>query len=110
MQVTTEREEFLRNTPNKVQFKDFLFNAFNKEKINVIQSDGDADVMIVMEAIKLAAENAITVFSNDTDVLVLLMYHWSPFICDIYFSTEPVVNKKNTKTIQYLLGSMSVSS
>ena len=50
--------------------------------------------MIVMEAIKLAAEKAITVFSNDTDVLVLLMYHWSPFICDIYFSTERVANKK----------------
>ena len=94
MQVTAERKEFLRNTANKVQFIDFLINAFKREKINVIQSDGDADVMIVTEAIKLAAENTISVFSDDTDVLVLLMYHWSPFICDIYFSTERVVNKK----------------
>ena len=94
MQVTSEREEFLRNTANKVQFIDFLINAFEREKINVIQSDADADVMIVTEAIKLRAENAITVFSDDTNVLVLLMYHWSTFICDIYFSTERVVNKK----------------
>ena len=64
------------------------------KKINVIQSDGDADVMIVTEAIKLAAEKTITVFCDYTDVLVLLMYHWSPFICDIYFRTERVVNKK----------------
>ena len=94
MQVTAEREEFLRNTANKVQFTDFLMIAFEREKINVIQSDADTDVMIVMEAIKLPAENAITVFSDDTNVLVLLMYHWSTFICDIYFSTERVVNKK----------------
>ena len=94
MQVTTEREEFLRNTANKVQFIDFLINAFKREKINVFQSDGDADVMIVTEAIKLAAEKTITVFCDYTDVLVLLTYHWSPFICDIYFRTERVVNKK----------------
>ena len=39
---------------------------------NAIQSDGDTDVMIVMEVIKLAAEKAITVFSDDTDVLVFV--------------------------------------
>ena len=50
--------------------------------------------MIVTEAIKLAAENVITVFFHDTNVLVLLMYLWSPFICDIHFNTEKVVNKK----------------
>ena len=78
----------------KIQFIDFISNAFKWEKINVIQNDGDADVMIVTEAIKLAAENAITVFFHDTNVLVLLMYLWSPFICDIHFNTEKVVNKK----------------
>ena len=36
-------------------------------------NDADADVMIVTETIKLAAE--ITVFSDDTDVLVLFMYN-----------------------------------
>ena len=103
MQVTTEREEFLRNTANKIQFIYFLINVFKREKINVIQSDGNADVMIVMEVIKLAAENAVTVFSDDAYVLVLLMYHWSPFICDIYFRTERVM--------EYSIGGrMSVSS
>ena len=56
MQVTSEREEFLRNTANKVQFIDFLINAFEREKINVIQSDADADVMIVTEAILLKTQ------------------------------------------------------
>ena len=70
---------------------------------NAIQSDGDTDVMIVMEVIKLAAEKAITVFSDDTDVLVLLMYYWSPFICGIYVRTERVT--------EYSIGSrMPVSS
>ena len=50
--------------------------------------------MIVAEAIKLAAENVITVFFDDTGVLVLLIYYWVPFTFDIYFSTERVVNKK----------------
>ena len=31
MQVTTERKEFLRKTANKVQFRDFLINAFERE-------------------------------------------------------------------------------
>ena len=92
MQVTAEMEEFLRNTANKIQFIDFLINVFKREEINVIQSDGDTDVMIVMEVIKIAAENAITVFSDDTDVLVLLMYHWSPFICDNTFVQKELWN------------------
>ena len=94
MQITAERGEFLRNTANKVRFIDFLINAFKRIKIKVIQSDRDADVMTVVEAIKLAAENVITVFFDDTGVLVLLIYYWVPFTCDIYFSTERVVNKK----------------
>ena len=94
MQITAERGEFLRNAANKVRFIDFLINVFKRTKINVIQNDGDVDVMIVAEAIKLAAENVITVFCDDTGVLVLLIYYWVPFTFDIYFSTERVVNKK----------------
>ena len=48
MQVTAEREEFLRNTANKVQFIDFLINAFKREKVNVIQNDGDPDVNLII--------------------------------------------------------------
>ena len=48
MQVTAEREEFLRNTANKVQFIDFLINTFKREKVNVIQNDGDPDVNLII--------------------------------------------------------------
>ena len=83
MLVTAEREEFLRNTANEIQFINFLINAFKREKVNVFQSDRYRDVKIVTEAIKLAAENATTVFFDNTDVLVLLMHHRSP-LCVIY--------------------------
>ena len=95
-----------RNTANKVQFIDFLTSALKRVKISFIQSDGNTDVMIVTETIKMAAENVITVFSDDTDVLVLLMYHCGTFTCDIYFSAERVVKKKKmTKAMEYWIGS-----
>ena len=81
--VNAEWEEFLRNTANEIQFINFLSNAFKREKVNVFQSDRYRDLRIVTEAIKLAAGNAITVFFDNTDVLVLLMHHRSPF-CVIY--------------------------
>ena len=91
-----------RNTANKVQFIDILTSALKRVKISFIQSDGNTDVMIVTETIKMAAENVITVFSDDTDVLVLLMYHCGTFTCDIYFSAERVVKKKKmTKAMEY---------
>ena len=36
MQVTAERGEFLRNTANKVQFLDFLINAFKGKKKSML--------------------------------------------------------------------------
>ena len=40
-----------------------------------MNSVGDADVLTVQKAIEIA-KNHRTVVSDDTDILVLLMYHW----------------------------------
>ena len=72
--------------------------------------------MIVTEAIKLAAENAFTIVSDDTDVLVLLIYHWSPFIYLLYtlvqkeFLTKRKYKNNGILSVSSLSASMSVLS
>ena len=52
-------------------------------------ADGDADVMIVTCALQYAHEESdVNVVADDTDVLVLLMYHWKQNMADIYFLSE----------------------
>ena len=43
--------------------------------IETIQSEDDADLLIVTTAVKYAADTAVTVIGDDTDLLVLLCYH-----------------------------------
>ena len=52
-------------------------------------ADGDADVIIVTCALQYAhQESDVNVVADDTDVLVLLMYHWKQNMADIYFLSE----------------------
>ena len=47
----------------------------------VHQSTGDADTKIVWCALQYAIEGSeVNVVADDTDVLVLLMYHWNEYI------------------------------
>ena len=55
----------------------------------VYNSTGDADTMIAKCALDFAAQgNEVTVVSDDTDVLVLLIYHWKMNMAAIYFKSE----------------------
>ena len=52
-------------------------------------STGDADTMIVKCALDLAAQgNEVTVVADDTDILVLLIYHWKINMATLYFKSE----------------------
>ena len=42
----------------------------------VHQSTGDADTMIIQCALQYAIKSEVNVIADDTDILVLLMYHW----------------------------------
>ncbi len=37
----------------------------------------------------------VNVVADDTDVLVLLMYHWKKNFADVFFLTETKKSKKN---------------
>ena len=49
---------------------------------------GDADTKIVATALEVAKQQEVTVVADDTDVAVMLLYHWTEDLCDIKFYTE----------------------
>ena len=86
MQVTCTRKSFLRNSHNKTELIRILRQRFTEIGIENEQSVGDADVLTVQKAIEIA-KNHRTVVSDDTDILVLLMYHWCSIMKVIAFAT-----------------------
>ena len=85
MVVTTSREMFLRNIPNKVQFIKMLGAHLEARGLEVVYSSGDADILIVQTALENAMSEEVTVSAEDTDVLILLMSHWNGTLHDIFF-------------------------
>ena len=52
-------------------------------------ADGDANTMIVTCTLQCAGkESDVNVVTDDTGVLVLLMYHWKQNMADAYFLSE----------------------
>ena len=48
----------------------------------------DADTKIVSTELDASKEKPVTVVADDTDVAVMLIYHWNEELSDIYFNTE----------------------
>jgi len=51
--------------------------------------------MIVPSALKMGREEKeVNVVADDTDILILLMHHWSETMADVYFLSEPKKSQK----------------
>ena len=80
---------FLSNSKNKSQFIEQLKNRFLGTDIKVMQSENDADTMIVNTVINMAKQGKeCTVVADDTDVLVLLVHFFENEMANIYFLSE----------------------
>ena len=89
---------FLSNEKNKKQFIELLGKALEESGHHVLYSQGDADTLIVSTALDIAkSSRKVTVVSDDTDVLILLIYHWNTEFADIFFHSE--AKKDITKTV-----------
>ena len=42
-----------------------------------VQSKGDADTLIAKTALEYAVDDTVTVSAQDTDILIILLHHWS---------------------------------
>ena len=92
--VPQDRTAFLQNLRNKQAFINLLASYLTDSKINVIHAadhnESDADILIVKEAVELAKTQHVTVYAEDTDILVLLLFHMKP-------SMNIVMNTRNSR-------------
>ena len=51
---------------------------------NVIQNDGDADCQIVQTTFNKSETRTITLIGEDTDLLIILLYHQKPNTKSVY--------------------------
>lgn len=83
------QESFLSSGHNKDQLIKLLMQHLSGAGHTVIQSTDDADCDIVKAALTRATENQqVIVVADDTDILVLLVYHFKPTMSDIYLNTS----------------------
>ena len=107
MEALLNQQIFLCNERNKSQFIALLSHYLEADNQIVHQSAGDADTMIVACALQYATQGIeATVVADDTDVLVLLMYHWQKEMADVYFLSEMKTQKKlwNMRVISTKIG------
>lgn len=86
MFVADTREAFLKNEVNKQRFINRLSKALEDSGIEVIQEDGDADCCIVRTVLQKATAFPTTLVANDTDLLILLLYHTQEFHRKVYMA------------------------
>ena len=88
--VPITQDRFLSNEHNKAQFIDLTSESLRKDGQHVTNCDGDADTEIVETAINLSAStrNPIVVVADDTDIIVMLLYHWREEFQEVVFFQE----------------------
>jgi len=85
----SNQSAFLANEHNKKQLVAAVMNHLTHAGISAIQATGDADTLIVRSALQKASSGtAVTVVANDTDVFIMLLYHFSKSMSDVYMHIE----------------------
>ncbi|KAK3730133.1 hypothetical protein QZH41_004828 [Actinostola sp. cb2023] len=94
MVVKSKKDEFLANQGNKQKFINILSGRFEMAGCPTNHASGDADLLIVQTAINSARSCTTVLVGDDTDLLVLLLFHADMTKNDIFFNPEP---KQHTK-------------
>ena len=89
MLVTLKKDEFLSNQVNKQKFINLLSENLKHAGYSTCHTKGDADVMIVDTAITKARDQTTVLIGEDTDLLVLLLYHAEMDAKELFFRPEP---------------------
>lgn len=88
MLFSSKKDIFLSNPNNKQRFIKLLGKRLEETEVKVHHAESDADVMIVQTAITQSATNEVVVIGEDTDLLILLLYHADPEKHNVYLKSE----------------------
>lgn len=83
-----KKEDFLSNEINKKSMIDMITTCLRQQECHVIQAEGDADVDIVKAAVTMSSMKSTTLIGEDTDLLVLLLYHGKVDSRELYFRSD----------------------
>lgn len=108
--VCCKQSSFLCNENNKQKFVDLLTGHLLSRSYKVVQAHDDADTLIVSTALEFARSGrSVTVVANDTDVLVLLIFHFDHLMADIFIQSETGKQtiRRSVRTVCTALGDMA---
>ncbi|XP_030835633.1 uncharacterized protein LOC115921731 [Strongylocentrotus purpuratus] len=99
----------MKNKTNKQHFINMLSTKLWAKNCQTHHAAGDADLLIVQKAVESAATTDTVLIGDDTDLLILLIYHTNLESCDQFFQPEPKKNVKkprvwNMKSVKQQLG------
>ena len=100
-----KKEDFLSNESNKKTLINMITLHLRQRNCTVIQAKGDADVDIVKAVVTMAANKSTTLIGEDTDLLILLLYHGKIDSQELFFrSDKGISHVYNIKTLKAVLG------
>ena len=94
MCLTVAKDVFLSDPQNTQNFLQLLGDNLQMTGCDVFHATSDADVLIVQKAIESADNQDTTLVGDDTDLLVLLLYHTKLTSYNLFFAPEPRKNAK----------------
>ena len=89
---TTSASSFLGTSQNKSQFISFLKEHMTASGLEVHQAEGDADWQIVSCTLQKATTRPCILIGDDTDLLVMLLYHTKPSHHPIFMQTSAKID------------------
>ena len=95
--VTLKKKEFLSNKVNKQKFLSILSSQLEKAGCSTAHASGDADVLIMLTAVHSSKSVDTVLVGEDTDLLVLLLYHAALNSKELYFRPEPKSNARKVR-------------
>jgi hypothetical protein len=95
-----QQEPFLANMINKNGFIQVLMEHLRNIGVTVMQADGDADTLIVHEALQSAVrfKAPVAVLAEDTDILALMLHHSKPNEHDVYLVCLPKTTRNQQRS------------
>ncbi|CAG2252807.1 unnamed protein product [Mytilus edulis] len=102
----SKKEIFLANGENKQNFINMLCNKMDNEGFISLQAAADADVLIASTAVRYASCYPTVVVGEDTDVLILLLFHAEENSKPLVFQSDKIRKSKvwDIKKTKELLG------